>query len=338
LRNAQFNARFKVQDERIQDLEQQLSSLYTAFHLMFEERSEELKSQALLKSNLDEADAQVARQVSHMGSNVTPSPASLFTPDSENEKEQAISPGGTTFITACTVSPSSIESPSGSRPNVNIVSPTTPSSSASRLATTVLSSPPVFREGDRIVAGVLLVRSSNSLLKRWKKRHAVLYTYTSHYQLDFGEGKNYSLHSNVSKVDVYSKQPYAFIIYVNAFDNNALVIHAATTNEKSFHQWLSALSLATTGLPFHKAKINHARSPKVPSLAEQEASALEKALEESTRDFSASQSESDNHNETDITRNGGGGSIDDNDSSNRKTNGVERPYSKSESRSIESRG
>lgn len=63
LRLAQFKARFSVQDERITDMEQQLSSLYAAFGLIKEEQDVEDRKRAALEHNLNEADKEMARQV-----------------------------------------------------------------------------------------------------------------------------------------------------------------------------------------------------------------------------------------------------------------------------------
>merc|ERR1712176_264585 len=63
LRKNQFRSRFALQDERIRDLLQQVSSLQTAFNLERGERTEEHRHQAELQSNLNEADSEVAHQL-----------------------------------------------------------------------------------------------------------------------------------------------------------------------------------------------------------------------------------------------------------------------------------
>jgi len=62
LRLAQFKARFAVQDERIVDMGQQLDSLYTAFDLLKEEFDSENNRHAAMLSNLNDADAEIARR------------------------------------------------------------------------------------------------------------------------------------------------------------------------------------------------------------------------------------------------------------------------------------
>ena len=69
LKQAQLRARSMVQDERIQDLEQQLSSLYTAFELYRQERTEEQEEMEALQTFLRDADQQVAQQVSDSQNN-----------------------------------------------------------------------------------------------------------------------------------------------------------------------------------------------------------------------------------------------------------------------------
>merc|ERR1712183_399885 len=66
LRLAPFKARFAVQDERIIDMGQQLDSLYTAFTLLKEEFDSENDRYAGMLSNLNDADAEIARQTNNM--------------------------------------------------------------------------------------------------------------------------------------------------------------------------------------------------------------------------------------------------------------------------------
>lgn len=65
LRLAQFRARFAVQDERINDMEQQLSSLYVAFGLLKEDQDAEDRKRAALENNLNLADAEFAKHVNN---------------------------------------------------------------------------------------------------------------------------------------------------------------------------------------------------------------------------------------------------------------------------------
>jgi hypothetical protein len=66
LRLAQYKARFAVQDERIEDLEQQLDSLYAAFTLLKDEFDSENCRHAAMLNNLNDADAEIARQADRL--------------------------------------------------------------------------------------------------------------------------------------------------------------------------------------------------------------------------------------------------------------------------------
>lgn len=66
LRLAQYKARFAVQDERIVDMGQQLDSLYTAFTMLKEEFDSENERRTAMMSNLNDADAEIARQTNKM--------------------------------------------------------------------------------------------------------------------------------------------------------------------------------------------------------------------------------------------------------------------------------
>jgi hypothetical protein len=66
LRLAQYKARFAVQDERIVDMGQQLDSLYTAFTLLKEEFDSDNDRHTTMLSNLNDADAEIARQTNKM--------------------------------------------------------------------------------------------------------------------------------------------------------------------------------------------------------------------------------------------------------------------------------
>lgn len=64
LKKDQLQSRLQVHQERIHDVEGQLSSLYVAFELLQEDRSEEQMDQALLRSKLVDADSKVAAHMS----------------------------------------------------------------------------------------------------------------------------------------------------------------------------------------------------------------------------------------------------------------------------------
>ncbi|CAB9497439.1 expressed unknown protein [Seminavis robusta] len=64
LKKDQLNSRLQVHQERIVDVEGQLSSLYVAYELLQEDREEEQQEQAQLKSRLIDADTMLAKEIS----------------------------------------------------------------------------------------------------------------------------------------------------------------------------------------------------------------------------------------------------------------------------------
>ena len=157
LRLAQFKARFVVQDERIYDLEQQLSSLYVAFDMLNEESNQDDEQRSFLLSSLHEADAQVARQVHQLNED-----QSICSPGSYLDNSFSSSRDTTMVPMPPPVSPVAATNHSPSR----VVSP-------------VYSSP----VEEPIHSGVLYVRGS-SVMKKWKKRNAALYSRPDYHILD----------------------------------------------------------------------------------------------------------------------------------------------------------
>jgi len=163
LRNAQFSARFILQEENIRDLEQQLSSLYVAFDLMQEERNEETFERSFLQASLGEADAQVARQVTTMEQEQNNRSATVLDHSNSSGSSRALAllqdspPPGSPRVNRT----KNVRSPSQ-----NLVSPS---------YSTGLDEP--------ILSGVLQVRSSN-MLKKWKNRSAALYSRPEYHLLD----------------------------------------------------------------------------------------------------------------------------------------------------------
>jgi hypothetical protein len=260
LRNAQFKARFMVQDENIDDLRQQLASLYVAFEMLKEEKDRDDESRMSLQALLGYADAEVARQVDEIDQNsrsVLMSPSSLSSSFSRG-------------------APFSPESPQGKR--TSITTDMTP-----------------------LMSGDLLVKASNGVIKKWKKHHASLFATASHFHLDIGEEKGYAIQIGISHVELYVKYPLAFTIFLGGRSKMTLI--AAATNQKDFDDWMTILKFATTGdesIDDAVTKSSPLRSipswedstfkngdniARVPTLAEQEESDLDLALEISQREI-----------------------------------------------------
>lgn len=283
LKQVQFKARSIVQDERIKDLEQQLSSLYVAFELLRQEHSEEYETRAALQNNLNQADSQVAQQVDErdrLNSSLHKSiPVAHADEDDVYSSPQAapVSPHPSPFMAPASALSSrhnSMSSQLSSRHN----------STSSQVAQ---------QRGECIMAGQVLLKT-NDILRRWKKRHASLHALLSHFELVISStddsstklDKAHQLHVGVSTLHRYATQRFAFIVRVDPYDSNAPTIYAAATNEQDYHRWMSALTLATTGNEYSIRDYNvHGEAPlyatsmeRLPSIDAQEASDLEAAL------------------------------------------------------------
>jgi chromosome segregation ATPase len=227
LRKKQFKSRFKVQDERIADLEQQLSSLYTAFNMERGERTEEQRTQAVLQMSLGEADSKVAHQMHNI----------------EEDKLNPRSPGapntpGSTTKTTTTRSP-----PPGT--------PGTPQQLQHQ------QSP----QGELVEVGIaqgFLFKKDK--FKGWKKRYCFLHGNLAggNFTLSYSDGPNKptkgsvpGIQTSLSRVQVsneFPKQPHAFVLKVNPYDTREPTIYLAAANKSDLDTWISAFAMATQGI------------------------------------------------------------------------------------------
>jgi hypothetical protein len=275
---AQFKARFAVQDEQIQDMGQQLDSLYTAFNLLKEDHDNQDMQRAALKCNLDEADAEMAKHVSDLekkqwhGGTGGASAFMVGSPPCKRLQSATSSQADVPRVistTPCTAGSQSTEilspPPSASARAVNgtpiqeayaqpfgssLDSPATPTtwqllfpddSPASRAT----SQTPNNHSG-QIISGVLIVKS-NSRWQKWKSKYCKISLRVDHYKWNIGDWKSFKLEFGISKVEFYPNHPLSFMVYTNPFNSTAPVIHAAAMNEEDYHRWMAALTRATTG-------------------------------------------------------------------------------------------
>jgi hypothetical protein len=285
LKQAQFKARSMVQEERIQDLEQQLNSLYVAFDMLREEHSEGEATRSALQTSLNEADSRVAQQVTENEQHVRAFPV-VASPE--------VAPYSSTPSRSASYVSSSPGFPIESRPSMHSqaseVTPVIGNHSPS-----VASPAPQLREDGIIMSGVILIKGSN-LLRPWKKRHGTLYQGYSEFQLVISDvtsskqDKVYTLEVGVSTLHRYATQRLAFIIRVNPHDTEAPVIYAAATSEKDYEQWMGALKLATTAHEYNPHDYNdlygdsHMMHPSS-SFNDQEDADLQAALRLSTHEM-----------------------------------------------------
>ena len=264
LRNAQFKARFLVQNENIEDLRQQLASLYVAFEMMKEEKDRDDENRMSLQALLGHADAEVARQV--------------------DEIDQS--------------SRSVLASPSSLSPNYSLSPPYSPEYLKGKRSSITADMTP-------LMSSDLLIKSSAGVIKKWKKHHASLFATVSHFHLDVGEDKGYAIQIGVSRVELYPKYPLGFTIFLGGRSKMTLI--AAATNQKDFDDWMAILKFAITGdesinegtrsspndcvsVKEDSIEKNGDSISRIPTLAEQEASDLELALEMSQREVRIAES------------------------------------------------
>lgn len=297
LRLAQFKARFNVQDERITDMEQQLSSLYTAFGLIKEEQDVEDRKRAALEHNLNEADEEMARQVEHVEKqksqrNLLGSPARGMTPNavastpaSASTPTRIIDPWATTPQSQPGV-PRTIRTPSVVPSTPVWASPTAtaqryvtppPSVTARAYTPTPQRTPGTWellfpepeslntrsfpsggsREKDGLIIKGILLVKSKSVMRKWKSKFCKLYLQRNHYQWDM-EGKSYTLGYGISKVEFNPNYPLSFTVHTNPFDEMAPIVHAAASTEEDYHRWMSALTTVTTGRDYEMPPLDGA--------------------------------------------------------------------------------
>jgi len=283
LRLAQYKARFTVQDERIEDLEQQLDSLYTAFNLLKEEFDSENVKRAAMLSNLNDADAEIARQANKLekqksqrgGSGFSSTPREMAEGQGSafgsNESVQSvprvIATPGTVPITPSTPSTRGYEnhSMSSGRDGMEFEAPAY--ASASPLQPTPERTPSTWQllfpqenqsssfrsvqpiPGERLISGPLVVQSKG-MLRKWKTKPSTIYLRGENYQWKIGEKMSFPLQFGISKVEYHPNHPLSFVVYLNPFDTMAPVIKAACMNERDYNRWMAALTKATTGEDF----------------------------------------------------------------------------------------
>jgi hypothetical protein len=231
LRNAQYKARFIVQEENIEDLRQQLISLYTAFELVKEEKDRDDAARVELQSLLGSADAEVARQVDEIDHNMNSNNSSIHRQSfiaSSPIKQSPNSMKKSPFSLSKKRSDSIVHVVEADSPYVN------PS-----LQTTLNESVP-------LIASDLLIKDTKGVLKKWRKKYVRLYATVSHFHLDFDdEDKGYAIQIGVSRIELYDKYPFGFTIYMG--DKSNITLFLAATNEKDYSDWITILSYATTG-------------------------------------------------------------------------------------------
>ena len=240
LKQAQIKARNFVLEEHVQDLEQQLSSLYTAFNITSHDLDQEQQARRAIESNLHAADERVAQYI-------------------DDETAENASTASTP------IQPSAPMSPNVAPASPVRVSPTMPrpyppgfsgSSSPSRLSAPLPTSPPRTAyspsvstppKGELLLEGHLLFRMTG-LRKTWKEKYVALYLSSTHFHLmianvgDRLHVKTYSAAAGSAEIQLYHKQPYGFTFMIAPSElSGTTVLYLAATNEADFIKWTTAL-------------------------------------------------------------------------------------------------
>jgi len=317
LRLAQYKTRFAVQDERINDMAQQLESLYTAFGLLKEEQDSDNLTRAALRNRLDEADAAMARQVENQqkknlkkqmakvnARRSTNAAAGASTPERQPGSPVARSPTAVTESFDYAVTPTA--RPIGSPQAMKDRSSDSKTHSTwqllgfpkdqSRLETYVSDQPD---QNGVLISGMLIVKS-NSMVKnmgrKWKAKNSKIYLNGDHFQWDLGEGKSFALQFGISNIQYNPNHPFSFIVQTDPSSPGSPVIQAAASSEEDYKHWMTALTKATSGEeynPMNDPALESAdsRDPATSANASpidtvnQEASDYELAMEISRQEF-----------------------------------------------------
>jgi hypothetical protein len=268
LRNDQFKCRFQVQNERIADLEQQQQSLYAAFALLQQEVRQQDSEHSKLRSNLDEADSEVARQL-------------LESDKKKGSDSQAITDSSHT----------------SDRHRVSAYASL--SDSQHSLTTSEREFQQMGLDHPMRMAGFLWKLDK---LKGWKRRFFVLYGSGGVYHMTYSDGPRNKVKgkiegitmgvSTVSETNKSIKKPFSFVLHVDPLNHAAPVLYAAATSSEDFPKWMAALKNATIrpeDSPYYTSQTN------AMSLEAQQAAELELSQQlraSSTRDLQLDDPES----------------------------------------------
>jgi len=283
LRLAQYKARFTVQDERIDDLEQQLDSLYVAFTLLKEEFDSENQKHAAMLNNLNDADAEIARQAnaSEKRKSERHSFGTGVNETSNNTGSSRDDPSASSVpyvISAPTAQagtpsrryntdnqPSYTSTPTPTYASAEPYTPSTPdrSSSTWQLLFPEEADLGSGQRGSWLIHGPLIVESKG-MLRKWKTKASKIYLRGDRYQWDIGSKQSWPLQFGITKVEFNPNHSLSFVVYLNPNDTMAPMIRAATSNERDYRRWMTALTKATTGEEYGAAEGSMPATPVTP--------------------------------------------------------------------------
>lgn len=221
LKSDQFSSRFKLQDQRIVDLEQQMSSLYTAFGMEEEDREGEAQKRAVLQTYLKNADSELAQQIHKV----------------EEKDKQGNSPPSQT---------QSVSTRSASTP--------THTAELSGAADTpqVLLSGWLMKKDKSILAGAGWKKRYFALTRATDGACKLRYSDAPGKKVKGAFGNLVPGRSVVRQTTEYaSKWPHAFELRINPHDSQSKVLCAAAPGKRCLEKWLAALRKVTEATDVH---------------------------------------------------------------------------------------
>lgn len=219
-------------DHLVQEMSQQLESLYAAFGVINEDHDKERKQRASVESNLTRADYAFAQQLGRPQANNTSLVTELRnTPDNESSPEDMIA-----------IQRVLREEEEEERVARQFAMATAEQMPALHRPAAIA---PRSTQNYLSMSGTLQIRSKG-IVKKWKTKNCSLYQSGSAHIFDLGEGKTFSIESGVSTVDFNPNHPLSFILSINKLLTNAPVIYAAASTEDDYHRWMEVLYMVTT--------------------------------------------------------------------------------------------
>ncbi|GKY98568.1 hypothetical protein MPSEU_000813600 [Mayamaea pseudoterrestris] len=294
LKQEQLKARNFVLEEHVQDLEQQLSSLYMAFNITSQDLEQEQQARRALELNLHAADERVAQYLD-------------TTTKSENAKKvskshsvaQAGDDESSERFGPAQHSPQRLPTPQrhGTSQRQLVSPPLTSSPSPVPRLEQPGDFSPTQSTRELLLEGNLLLRTTG-MRRTWKEKHAALYLSSTQFYLVLsnpGErwnAKTFKAATGSAELQTYRKQPFAFTLLIAPGDNSAVVLYLGATSETDFTNWMNALgSVSSHPDPLSgdhmddATSVSRETSPEMtPDVASQEAADLERAILLSTRE------------------------------------------------------
>ncbi|KAL3777645.1 hypothetical protein HJC23_005511 [Cyclotella cryptica] len=233
----QYQHRIQFQESQILDLEQQLSSLYAAFGIVQQERTEERDQKLWLKRNLLESDAALAKEAEDKEKGSFFHVTNISRPTVKTSQTPTIAEGYLLLV----LSEDEHWSPPFSKSTSTRQSPFSPRKLLSKSKSTPnkISSTP------------------SSTAPKYKRQYCVLHGSNGLYQLRFGnalldpvDGVHEFITSGVSSVEHTPRSAtknFGFEIKINPEDVGSPSLCCAAETEEDFMMWMTALTAVIDG-------------------------------------------------------------------------------------------